>query len=534
MKYLLKFSWVLLILSIIPLAIIGCRGGDTGSTTVVTTNAITGNVNKGPYIIAQLVTAYQLGLNGVRTGVSVTTKTDDNLGHYVFTSIPWSGLTEIEVFGDYLDENTGQIIVGGTVSAITSLSSTTTGVITIAHPNVASSISASIVKQTLSSKIAVDIYSAEAVLQSSNQQTAAALGLNITDINGAAIDLSKLNILQTGDPVLGQTNTQLLALSAMVMDTVTTLTANNISMNQLLTGFATDIRTGQILGSTTNTTAGLAPNTVTNTMQASTINVQNNVANIINNITNVINTANTAPTTTVLTPVPTLTATQLTSVVTNVASNANTVLRGFTVANNQFTVGSVTYSVNSNGIATAGLGTILANNVVFGFNFKDYSNLTGNGIGQATTMPITLSFSIVSTGDSRQVSGNLFPVNVITDGLGAVSLTVPANAVINYTGTDVNGLVVTGLATNIAANIIQTNAGIVTINANNLLKTIQNKLRAQTPTFNILQTAGTFNFNIGLGGINIGSENATATGLSSLFPTGTVGGREISGTLVTQ
>jgi len=57
-------------------------------------------------------------VNGVRSGNKVETTTYDYLGHFRFNSIPWTNPTEIVITGQYLNENTGDYLLDGNLSAI--------------------------------------------------------------------------------------------------------------------------------------------------------------------------------------------------------------------------------------------------------------------------------------------------------------------------------------------------------------------------------------------------------------------------------
>ena len=94
----------------------GCGGGGGGSGSSTSTSA-GGAGQKGPFKQGSTVTAYKLD-KGVRSAVNTATiRTTDNLGHFSIT-LSWSGATEFEIEGEYLDENTGTYISGGKLSAI--------------------------------------------------------------------------------------------------------------------------------------------------------------------------------------------------------------------------------------------------------------------------------------------------------------------------------------------------------------------------------------------------------------------------------
>ena len=96
-------------------------GGGGGSTVVVVPPAPDtaggGLANKGPFRKGSKVVAYQLDATGNRTGTSVETNTTDDKGTFII-NLGWSGATELIVTGDYLDEDTGEYLSGGELSAI--------------------------------------------------------------------------------------------------------------------------------------------------------------------------------------------------------------------------------------------------------------------------------------------------------------------------------------------------------------------------------------------------------------------------------
>ena len=103
--------------------LVGCGGG--GGSTPLTNNAggAGGAGSKGPFVLGSTVTAYKLDDNGSRsaTVASVSTTTTDNLGTYSFSSFSWSGATELEINGNYFNENDGSINNAGRLSAITNV-----------------------------------------------------------------------------------------------------------------------------------------------------------------------------------------------------------------------------------------------------------------------------------------------------------------------------------------------------------------------------------------------------------------------------
>jgi len=507
----------LLAAALAVLALIGCGSGGGGTATVVGSNTVGGAASKGPFQTGSTVTAYKLNTNGTRSATTATGTVSDNLGTYSLTGVSWAGMTEVVITGKYLDENTGNVSTAdATMSAIINLPTIGAAVnSTTANPNIASTVAASVAKKTLAVTPATTTAAVDSALQSASQTTASALGLPTTDANGAAIDLSKLNVTSTADTNLGAANKQLLAVSATYLDAVTN--GASTSITTLVTSLATDVNAGQALGTDSSSTA------IIKTSQATVIT---NAATISSNLTTAVTSAGGTADTTL--------AANLAAAATTTSNTSAATLRGVAASGNTFTIGAVTYTIATTGAATAGAGTISASGVTLALTFKDYLNTAGNGAGAATTYATSFSFNLDATTGTRAVSGSISPVNVVTDGAGNVSITVPVSAVITYNGTDSAGLNVTGSTTNGTANIIQTSGTAVSIDANALLTTIQNKVGAGNAQLLILGTAGTFTFGFGIGGLNIGIENGGATGVSQLLPVGTtVSGRAVTGTLTT-
>ncbi len=99
----------------IPVTVIG------GTTTVVTPAPQKpkgeGKATKGPFRKGSKVVAYELNTLGVHTGESVETNTTDDKGTFEII-LTWKGATEIIVTGDYLDEDTGEYLSDGKLSAV--------------------------------------------------------------------------------------------------------------------------------------------------------------------------------------------------------------------------------------------------------------------------------------------------------------------------------------------------------------------------------------------------------------------------------
>lgn len=69
---------------------------------------VRGTATKGPFEVGSTLTAYALNPDGSRSLLSETLQTTNPQGTFQF-SLPWSGPTELEISGIYLNENTGKM-----------------------------------------------------------------------------------------------------------------------------------------------------------------------------------------------------------------------------------------------------------------------------------------------------------------------------------------------------------------------------------------------------------------------------------------
>jgi len=506
----------------------GCGGGGSSSGT----NIISGQGSKGPFVKGSTVTAYELDSKGARTGTSQSTTTTDDLGSYTLT-VSWSGPTEIVIKGKYLDELTG--IISDTdqeLAAVEDLPPVVKGKSNpvTANPNVVTAVAAKLAKTSLAKGVSV-----ATAIESSKSSALSFLGLPTKDkITGKTIDPAKLDLSNTADTDFGDTNAKLLAVSAAIADTFNKSTGLT-DVTTLLDSFATDIEKGNTLGTAADASGAKGAGGATIAVQITTsiTTVNTSIATIVTNINKVI--TDTKGSTAVDTK---LTAT-LTTAVTDVKADVQTTLKGFTLSGNTISETSVssgqTWTINSDGTTTVAGAPATGTAVTISGILKDRTK-DGTASAGASSSAATFSFYIASTGDSRKISGSLSPVNIVVDSAGVVTVSVPANAVLTFSGTTTAGTTVSGTATNVSADTIITTSsltGVFSINASNLLATITNKINNND--LNILQTAGTFNFEFGFSGIEIGHETAGGS-LDTLFPaTSTnVGGRVISGTIVTK
>jgi len=479
-------------------------GGGGGGGAVIGSNSVAGAANKGPFQIGSAVTAYQLDASGVRVpGVAKTTTVTDNLGTYTLPALSWSGLTEVEIIGFYLDENTGLVSAAqATMIAIVNLPAIGSVVNnTTVNPNLATTVAASIARGLLPG------VSAAAVLQTANDQAALALGLP------AGVNLAALDVTKTADPVLGAANKQLLAVSAAMLCAASQGAAGG-NVTNLITSLATDASIANALG----------------TNIGAVVQVQTCQTTVIANAPTIAGFLNAAVTNAGGVADPGLAGTLAAAAdAAAKAAAAAVAVRGIATVGNAFTIGAigtaVPYTIATNGLATAGAGgPIGVNNLKINLTLADYSNAAGTG-PKAATYTTSFSFDIVSTtpGDTRFINGTISPVTVTTDGAGNIAVSGLNLASVTYTGMDSLGLFVAGTATNMTGVITGDGIQSVTVDGNLLVT----KLNAQ---LNAVITPGPYSFELGISGLEIGLETVPAPGLSQLLPLGAnVTGRAIHG-----
>ncbi|MCW8837199.1 MAG: hypothetical protein OQK11_00720, partial [Thiovulaceae bacterium] len=78
----------------------------TENNVTIDSATLDGVAQKGPFLEGSSVVVYKIGDDFERTKDSVETTTDAT-GHYNI-SVPWEGLSELEVSGYYYDEITGE------------------------------------------------------------------------------------------------------------------------------------------------------------------------------------------------------------------------------------------------------------------------------------------------------------------------------------------------------------------------------------------------------------------------------------------
>ncbi len=125
------------------LLLVGCGGGSGGISETVS-NSANGLSNKGPFKKGSVVFARHIQNDGTYAdGDELNTTTTDDKGSYTL-SPSWSGITELRITGEYLNEATGSYMNDGNISAIVDLSGSTSAGI-----NIFTDMASSIIKQKI-------------------------------------------------------------------------------------------------------------------------------------------------------------------------------------------------------------------------------------------------------------------------------------------------------------------------------------------------------------------------------------------------
>lgn len=188
--------------------LVGCGGGGGSSSSSSSTSA-GGGAQKGPFKQGQTVTATQLNSDGTSTINSITTTTD-SLGKFNFSNLTWSGATEFKVEGEYLDENTGQYIAGGLLTAVTNVTAGTAPKVNI---NILTHIAASNIKQQMANNISIDTAKVNA-----KKTVAKVFKINLDNTDLETLDITNENNA-TASSEEKAANTQLLKISAALLST---------------------------------------------------------------------------------------------------------------------------------------------------------------------------------------------------------------------------------------------------------------------------------------------------------------------------
>ncbi|WP_108064300.1 putative Ig domain-containing protein [Poseidonibacter lekithochrous] len=207
--------------------LVGCGGGGGSSSSSSSTSA-GGGAQKGPFKQGQTVTATQLNSDGTSTTTSTTTTTD-SLGKFNFSNLTWSGATEFKVEGEYLDENTGQYIAGGLLTAVTNVTAGTAPKVNI---NILTHIAASNIKQQMANNVSIDVAKANA-----KKTVAKVFKINLDNTDLESLDITNENNA-TASSEEKAANTQLLKISAALLSTE--------DPEETLKSLATDLSDGKV------------------------------------------------------------------------------------------------------------------------------------------------------------------------------------------------------------------------------------------------------------------------------------------------
>jgi len=208
------------LLTALVFLILGCGGGGGTSTTTTTSSTNTqGTTQKGPFKSGSKVKAYKL-VNGQRSQSDVvSTSTSDDLGHFDL-DIPWSGITEFEITGDYFNENTARFVPDGNLTSIVDITDTQEN--QNININIFTHIEAARIRELLKQN-------------SSLQEAKDDAKEKLQKLFGISTDPTKLDLTDgTGD--YKADNTQLLLMSATIL--------NSEDPDSLLNDITEDIKDG--------------------------------------------------------------------------------------------------------------------------------------------------------------------------------------------------------------------------------------------------------------------------------------------------
>ncbi|MBF0281059.1 MAG: hypothetical protein HQM07_00595 [Zetaproteobacteria bacterium] len=515
----------------------GCGGGGTTSAPVAASTTVNGVVSKGPYLFGTPVNVYQV-VNGVRatTAIATGTVTDDIGSYSVVMPSSAVGPFEIVVSGQYVDEMTGGVSTTSqpTSMIVADVASAAAGQ---ANLNPVTSIQTELTKQALLGG-ATDV---AAAISNAGNQALTALGVSTTDSSGKAVDPAKLNMMSAADSKIAA---ELITASATVAKILNTANAANpatptVTLATFAKNAATDIKAGAPLGTTAtgsvNTAAIATAQAAVTTLGSSAI-----LSNLTTGVTNQASTNGNAAPTSVTTALSSNVGPALTTAVTTQVSPA--VVRGFGLEPT-FTVGTVAGSVASYTLTKTPVGLksatpVSTKDIVLKFGFTDLNNATGMAaLGTVNTYNVPFNFQIKSTTGTQKVQGTIDQVLMEVDATGLVTaISIPTGAKLDYTAvTAAPAVTITGAVTNSAANSnIVTVANTppvnnLTVDANALLSTINNKINNASVNLTTVLIAGTYAFDFSMG-LPMGLNNGGT--MANLFATTPyINARGITGTI---
>ncbi|SFV51052.1 Rhs-family protein [hydrothermal vent metagenome] len=187
----------------------GSSGGSSSSGDGSTSTPASGvaPANKGPFKKGSNVTAYKLNRNGTRSTETLSVLTTDDKGTFSIT-IPWTGATEFNVVGEYLNEATGTYMGDGNLSAIVDMVPGSANSIGI---NVFTHMAAVVMKKKM---LAADANGSTVSATTLKEEASAVIAEQFNlKLDGAKLE--DLDITSRDEPA----NAQLLQVSAALMST---------------------------------------------------------------------------------------------------------------------------------------------------------------------------------------------------------------------------------------------------------------------------------------------------------------------------
>ncbi len=154
------FAVQLLSLSILT----ACGGGGSTTPSASSIATVSGSAQKGPFIAGSVVTAYQLGENGEPSGGTVSGVTTAG-GNFITPELGWTGWTEIEVNGQYIDETKSQTPAAqlGAAIKLTALVNVTSETSFSTNINLATHLQAARTKALITSGMPIDTANTQAL-----------------------------------------------------------------------------------------------------------------------------------------------------------------------------------------------------------------------------------------------------------------------------------------------------------------------------------------------------------------------------------
>jgi len=152
----MKSKILMALIFVISMILNGC-GSSSSSPSQEST--LQGTAQKGPFVSGSIVKIFKLDENYDRTSTFLETTTNGD-GNYTFSTISWSGISEIEVSGRFLNENTGSTTQSAKVTSIVNVQD---GQINRQNVNVLTHMASGQIKRLLKSGKTLDEANSEVV-----------------------------------------------------------------------------------------------------------------------------------------------------------------------------------------------------------------------------------------------------------------------------------------------------------------------------------------------------------------------------------